>query len=206
MSYVLSPPTGAAADHKNITSAGWFDLKQGPMAPILLGIVATTIAWGPTGASAAPRTTRIADVGWTSGAQTQTPRTPSQLGGAVRRLKDGSGLSWQQLAEVFGVSRRALHFWAHGGNMTAANVRRLETLTADLDALGQGETRSIRATLLAPRSGQPSIYDVWRSAVKPERVIVRPSVSELLDTVESNVRHRGRVVGVEDAQISLKSP
>ena len=89
--------------------------------------------------------------------------------------------------------------------MTAANVRRLKILTADLDKLGQGETKSIRSALLAPRPGQPSIYDVWLAAVKPERIVARPSVSEVLDTAESNEHHRGRVVGVEEAQISLKS-
>src|SRR5262245_36297225 len=41
------------------------------------------------------------------------PRGPTQRS-AVRSLHDSSGLTWEQLARLFGVSRRAVHNWANG--------------------------------------------------------------------------------------------
>src|SRR6266542_2454198 len=41
---------------------------------------------------------------------------------SVRHLYEASGLTWEQLARLFGVSRRAVHNWANGGRMTARHV------------------------------------------------------------------------------------
>lgn len=43
----------------------------------------------------------------------------------VRSLHRRSGLTWEQLARAFGVSRRAIHAWARGGRMNARNAERL---------------------------------------------------------------------------------
>ena len=40
--------------------------------------------------------------------------------GAIAELRRLSGLTWDQLARLFNVSRRALHFWASGKPMTPA--------------------------------------------------------------------------------------
>jgi transcriptional regulator with XRE-family HTH domain len=65
----------------------------------------------------------------------------------VRRL---SGLTWEQLAELFGVSRRTLHFWASGKPMNATNEERLHHLLGLLRAVDRGASDYTRAALLAP--------------------------------------------------------
>ena len=40
-------------------------------------------------------------------------------------VKEHSGLTWDQLGKVFGVSRRAVHMWANGGRLNESNARRL---------------------------------------------------------------------------------
>lgn len=67
--------------------------------------------------------------------------------GEVRRL---SGLTWEQLAELLGVSRRTLHFWASGKPMNAANEERLHQVLGVLRAMDQGASDYNRAALLAP--------------------------------------------------------
>jgi len=40
-----------------------------------------------------------------------------------------------QVADLFGVSRRAVHFWVEGGNMAAYNVARLSIFRWSLRTL-----------------------------------------------------------------------
>jgi DNA-binding transcriptional regulator YiaG len=42
---------------------------------------------------------------------------------AVNELRKLSGLTWEQLATLFNVSRRSVHFWASGQSLTSANER-----------------------------------------------------------------------------------
>ncbi len=68
----------------------------------------------------------------------------------VRRL---SGLTWEQLAQLFGVSRRALHFWASGKPLSAQNAEHLQRLLAVLQRVDRGSASANRAALLAPIKG-----------------------------------------------------
>ena len=44
---------------------------------------------------------------------------------AISELRRISGLTWEQLGELFEVSRRSVHFWASGKPLNAANEQRL---------------------------------------------------------------------------------
>ena len=44
----------------------------------------------------------------------------------IAQLRRLTGLTWEQLAYLFGVSRQSVHFWASGGTMTAAHRLHLE--------------------------------------------------------------------------------
>lgn len=94
----------------------------------------------------------------TSGAK---PTPPQEL---VRRLHQRSGLTWEQLAKVFGVSRRALHLWASGGRMNAHNHEVLADLMGRVEALHGTTPAEKRAALLQPRGDRPSLFDELRSA------------------------------------------
>ena len=61
--------------------------------------------------------------------------TPYEIG-ELRRL---TGMTWDALARVFGVSRRAVHLWANGGRMKDANSRQLLGLLAQARAERAGK-------------------------------------------------------------------
>jgi transcriptional regulator with XRE-family HTH domain len=198
--YDRSPIEQSAAEP---TNAG-LPPKARTFAPLLVGLAATTLSWNPTAATTLHISGQIAVAGWTSGAQLQPKRPTSELASAVRRLKERSGLSWQQLADAFGVSRRAVHFWSNGGNMTAPNVDRLRSLEREVSAIDTGDPKAVRAALLAPAADGSSIFQAWIAAVTPRRLVERPSVAAVLDTFESDEYHRGQVVGSVDTGVALE--
>ncbi len=93
------------------------------------------------------------------------------LAHSVRALHEDSGLTWDQLAKLFNVSRRAVHQWAVGGRMNTTNVTRLQELTRVVAGLAGSSATDKRSALLAPmRPEGRSLYDDLRaeSAVRDE--------------------------------------
>lgn len=81
------------------------------------------------------------------------------------QVRESSGLTWDQLARLFGVSRRAVHHWASGDNMNAHNhelLTRLTTLVGELPGETPAEKRS---ELLRARDGGKSAFDLFRDRV-----------------------------------------
>ena len=72
---------------------------------------------------------------------------------AVSELRRISGLTWQQLARLFGVSRRSVHFWASGRPLNTANHERLMRVLDVVRQADRGTARGTRAALLATREG-----------------------------------------------------
>lgn len=81
----------------------------------------------------------------------------------MRRLHEESGLTWEQLGRVFGVSRRAVHLWANGSRMNAANTETLAELVAVVRELPGTAPEQRRAELLAPGGDGRSIIDRLRA-------------------------------------------
>jgi hypothetical protein len=68
----------------------------------------------------------------------------------LRRL---SGLTWDQLARLFVVDRRSLHFWASGKPPKPSNEERLQRVLAVIRKIDRGSTESNRAILLEAHPG-----------------------------------------------------
>ena len=77
-------------------------------------------------------------------------------------VKENSGLTWDQLGKVFGVSRRAVHLWANGGRMNEANAKVLRNFAAAVAAHHGGSPEKTRAALLAHEGGFDSVVDTFR--------------------------------------------
>tara|TARA_R110002073_G_C9492325_1_gene580916 strand:+ start:1385 stop:2098 length:714 start_codon:yes stop_codon:yes gene_type:complete len=72
---------------------------------------------------------------------------------AVGELRRFSGLTWEQLGQLFEVSRRSVHFWASGKPLNATNERRLlQVLDVVRDAY-RGDSRTTRAALFETIDG-----------------------------------------------------
>lgn len=117
---------------------------------------------------------------------TPSPSVTSHLAPAdqVRDLHSMSGLTWTQLGSLFGVSRRAVHHWATGGRMNAANAELLNELSARVAALGTTGPEARRDALLAqPDAQTPSIVGEFRQRIAARETLVgKPARPEnLLD-------------------------
>jgi DNA-binding transcriptional regulator YiaG len=100
-------------------------------------------------------------------------------------IKEHSGLTWDQLGKIFGVSRRAVHMWANGGRLNEPNARRLRTFSAIIRGVESETPRStpeaVRARLLQIESDGLSIIDrlrrersagpSWGAPFGPERLV-----------------------------------
>jgi hypothetical protein len=66
---------------------------------------------------------------------------------------EASGLTWEQIARYFGVSRRAVHLWTSGGRMTASNEELLAHLVRAVEAVKHLAPPDRRQALLRSDSG-----------------------------------------------------
>jgi transcriptional regulator with XRE-family HTH domain len=94
---------------------------------------------------------------------------PVDFATAVQDLRHRSGLTWQELADALGVSRRAVHHWATGGRVSAAHARLIEDLAALVDETTAPSPVVTRERLLAPRPSGPSLLAAFRAASSPRR-------------------------------------
>jgi transcriptional regulator with XRE-family HTH domain len=81
----------------------------------------------------------------------------------VRKLLKESGLTWDQIARLFGVSRRAVYLWASGGRLNSANQELLTELLQRVEELPGGTPEEKRRGLLQPQDHGISIFDEIRS-------------------------------------------
>ncbi|MBR7206951.1 hypothetical protein KB219_35335, partial [Pseudomonas aeruginosa] len=78
-------------------------------------------------------------------------------------MKEETGLTWDQLGRIFGVSRRAVHLWANGGRMNAGNAETLYDLMSVVRSLPGENSDERRMALLALDKDGRSIVDSYRT-------------------------------------------
>lgn len=84
---------------------------------------------------------------------TDKSQAGEDTGHAVAEIRRLSGLTWEQLGELFGVSRRSAHFWASGKPLSAANEERLMQVLDIIREGYRGDARSTRAALFSVTTG-----------------------------------------------------
>lgn len=85
-----------------------------------------------------------------------TGQGQSQYISELRRL---SGLTWAQLAEMLGVSRRTLHFWASGQNITGENHRLLMDVLGVVRKLSVNGAQSTRTLIFTRNERGETIFE-----------------------------------------------
>jgi DNA-binding transcriptional regulator YiaG len=91
-------------------------------------------------------------------------------GAAIAELRRLSGFTWDQLARLFDVSRRSLHFWASGKEMTSSNEEHLQRLLAVVRKIDRGSASANRTALLSAREDGSMPFDLL-AAQQYERVL-----------------------------------
>jgi DNA-binding transcriptional regulator YiaG len=67
---------------------------------------------------------------------------------AVNKLRKLSGLTWKQLATLFNVSRRSVHFWASGEALSSANQEKLNRTLDAVEYISRGSASNNRSLLM----------------------------------------------------------
>jgi DNA-binding transcriptional regulator YiaG len=118
------------------------------------------------------------------------------MGQLVQDLKEATGLTWSQFADLFGVSRRAVHFWVSGGNISADHIALFESIRARVSRLGKMTAAETRSALFTLGENGMSLY---ATLIGETSRLARASDSRPLGTadLESNVGNPGILVGSE---------
>jgi hypothetical protein len=153
------------------TSAGGAMLQLSTSNPVLVGILVAglgTSAGYSLSAEPMHLPTCVVRQSTTSG----TVLVPEGgAGAAIGELRRLSGFTWDQLARLFGVSRRSLHFWASGKVMTPANEEHLHRVLATIRKIDRGMADANRSVLLAPSKDGEFPFDLL-AAGQYDRVVV----------------------------------
>ena len=82
---------------------------------------------------------------------------------AIGELCRLSGLTWDQLADLFGTSRRALRSWASGKSLNPADEERLHRTLAVIRKIDRGFAADNRSALLDGGETGELAFDVLKS-------------------------------------------
>lgn len=82
----------------------------------------------------------------------------------ISELRRISGLTWAQLADIFGVSARAPFHWASGKAVSAENHRRLGEALAAVKYIDRGSAEANRNLLLGSAPSGQTFLELLRSA------------------------------------------
>lgn len=132
---------------------------------------------------------------------------------AVNELRKLSGLTWEQLAILFDVSRRSVHFWASGQPLTSANEEKLNRILDVVEYISRGSASHNRSLLMSIADDGKSYLDLLASGqydrVKSvlgagnapkqpklgqlsqaaEMARMPPNPADLLDALQDSVHH-----------------
>ena len=83
----------------------------------------------------------------------------SSTGAAIAEIRQLSGLTWDQLARIFPVSRRTLHFWASGKMPDPSHEEKLNRILAVVRKIDRGSATENRSVLLSAQADGTLLFD-----------------------------------------------
>lgn len=117
---------------------------------------------------------------------------------AINELRKLSGLTWDQLAKLFNVSRRSLHFWASGQRLSSFNEESLNRLLGTIRYIDRGSADINRGLLMSPGSDGKPLIDLLAMGEYEK-------IKQILDT--GNAPQKTQLVSLsEDTRISHMPP
>ena len=96
----------------------------------------------------------------TSGITLPSTSSPEATQKSLSELRRLSGLTWDQLAKLFNVSRRSLHFWASGQPLSRSNEDHLNRLLGTIRYIDRGSASLNRSLLLRPDGNGNPLFDL----------------------------------------------
>lgn len=200
----LAPERATTAEYDTVTTAPSWSRSFLVSSSLMLSLVrGTGTAAGYSSADQVVVADAVTGNGGFSTAARSGETTASA--GAVRQLRSRSGLSWDDLSRLFGVSRRSVHKWANGGAMNSKHIARLAELTARISSI-TGSPSEVRAKLLAPdERGRTLFQELVRTARpttdRPEGFAVEDLVGARRD---GDITTHGEFIDVTDIDDGTK--
>jgi transcriptional regulator with XRE-family HTH domain len=142
------------------TSAAGAMLMRQVREPVLVGLMVAGLGTSSVLAIPAERVSRAPALLEQTTAGASFIIVVEHAGAAIAELRRISGFTWEQLARLFGVSRRSLHFWASGKAMTRSNGEHLQRLLTLVRRIDRGSASANRAELLAVRDDGMIPFDL----------------------------------------------
>lgn len=189
----------------------------GPMQPIkktvaVLALTTSSLAATPTTAGMPPfRTSTTVDV-TTSGLL----HTPDDSGtsysetSSIQELRRLTGLTWDQVASVFGVTRRSVFLWARGKSMSAENEELLARLLGLVQWMDRGSVMANRDLLLAPAADGIIVLDLLREGrldeARARLRAVRAERPNRLPALAASSRQEREPLGIQDLLGAIQEP
>lgn len=87
------------------------------------------------------------------------------LGEAILEIRRRSGLTWEELGDLFSVSRRSVHHWANGKAVSAEHDRMIRQVLAVIRVVDRGPASATRAALLHVDGSNRAIFDTLREGL-----------------------------------------
>lgn len=122
------------------------------------------------------------------------------LARSVRSLRQRSGLTWDELATIFGVTRRTLYNWSIGGQLTSSHAQNLAKVIGLVNEMDAGEPRLTRSRLLAPAKDGSTLYARLCEQRRPSTLThgdlsLRPD--QLLNALFDTPDMTGNIISIE---------
>lgn len=95
-------------------------------------------------------------------------RASESTDAAILEIRRRSGLTWEELADLFDVSRRSVHHWASGKPINAEHERALRAVLTALRHLDRGDPNATRALLLTTDRDGNSLLDLLKAGAYAE--------------------------------------
>lgn len=106
-----------------------------------------------------PLTRAVGNFGSEPAVSVTIPAPVPSVADQVKALHDESGLTWEQIGRLFGVSRRAVHLWAAGGRVNARHLELLATIQSAIRSLPASSPEERRLLLFSRQEGRQSPFD-----------------------------------------------
>lgn len=146
--------------------------------PFIAGVLLLAVGFQST--SALPSPTTVASSRSVESTTAGRPAAPARRpGAAIAELRRLSGLTWEQLADLFGTSRRAVHFWASGKAMSAGNEAKLAHALGVMKKVDRGSASVNRRLLFAPARDGSVPVDLLRDG-EYDRVVEMIGISDVV--------------------------
>ncbi len=99
-----------------------------------------------------------------------TAEQSTPAGPAIMELRRLSGMKWEQLASLFEVTRRTVHFWASGKALNSINEEKLYRILSTVRQVDRGSAQENRDALFTAQAGGIAPIDLIRAGQYSEVV------------------------------------